>query len=132
MLKKHLFIFIIGISILKASSTGECSNSETVKYDKRCNPYKSHLIYVDKKSIESGKYIHNKKIYPKGISLQRAVDKYIDYQEGLRDKRLRDKYRQNSSIDNGLCEYTYIYFSRDRLSRNYKSFIYIFKFKVFF
>jgi len=122
MIKQFIYISLFaGVSLIQASSNG-CTNGDTIKYNKRCNPYKSHLIYVDKKVIENGKYIHNKTKHPQGISLQRAVDRYIDYQEDLRDNKYRDR---EESIDRGLCEYNYIYFSRDSLSRNYKSFIYI-------
>jgi len=124
MIKKlllFLLINLLSLSCIEASYIG-CNN--TIKYDKRCNPYKSHLIYVDKNIIENGKYIRNKTKPPKGISLQGAVERYIDYKEDIRDKQLYQKYKEfNRNL--GLCEYIYVYFERDKLSRNYKSFIYI-------
>jgi len=122
MIKKQFLLLLINLfalSFIEASSIG-CDN--TIKYDKRCNPYKSHLIYVDNKIINNGKYIHNKIKHPRGISLQRAVERYIAYTEDIRDKRLKES-KLNQNI--GVCEYIYVYFERDRLSRNYKSFMYI-------
>ena len=123
MIKKQFLLLLINflaLSFIEASSIG-CDN--TIKYDKRCDPYKSHLIYVDKKIIDNGRYIYNKTNRPKGISLQRVVERYIDYKEDIRDKILYKESKLNQSI--GLCEYIYVYFERDRFSRNYKSFTYI-------
>ncbi len=116
------------LPLTKKESKG-CSDEEKAEINKKCNPYKSHLIYVNKSDIKkddtslssSTKIIKNppKPDLNKGLSLQHAVNRYIDRQENIQLKKENEYNNQHPSLE---CEYIQLYLNQGKMSREYGSF----------
>ena len=109
-----------------------CSDEQSAEVNKKCDPYKSHLIYVSKDDIEKEKNTPSQSTKPvknppkpklnKGLSLKHAVDKYIDRQENIQLSRVKGKLTPKKIEPCLECEYIHLYLTQDKTSREYGNF----------
>jgi len=93
----YLSIFALPLSAEEKLPTGSCRDSDNLVLSRGCNPYSRKFIYTpsekERKSFrepitsKSRKVSHGY-IYKDNISLQDAIEKYIDIQERQQNRKL--------------------------------------------
>ncbi len=105
-----------------------CTNEKRAELNRKCDPYQSHLIYVNKKDIKIDEENYRKPVknppkprLNKGLSLTDAVHNYIDKQLSIQEsKEKREKYKKQKICYE--CEYIHLYLTQDKMSRVFGDF----------